>query len=459
VPGPQAEPMSTELLARAKRSIPGGVNTAKRRVRPPVCVRSGAGARIETHDGRSLIDYHAAYGAVLLGHAHPVVVGRVAEAIEQGVLFGVGVTPGEVELAERIVRHVPSVDEVLLCGSGSEATFHAIRLARAVTGRPKILKFQGAYHGFHDYVSRNYLGRAPFSAGMLAAAVESTLVGAFNDLGSVEAAFAQEPERIAAVIVEPIAHNAGGIAPVEGFLEGLRRICDREGALLIFDEVITGFRHDLGGYQAIAGVTPDLTTLGKALGNGFPIAAVGGRREHLERFNTSDGGDVWFAGTCNGNVPGVAAALAGIEFLEQNDVHAHLFELGDRMRAGLREVAARAGVPATVTGYGSVFALLFVEGPVRTYEDVERNDGELMVRYRRELASRGVFEIPENLGRSHLTYSHTGADVDFTLEAAERALAAALDSLAGQPGHVFLERRARGPVHSGSGLGGQGPPK
>jgi glutamate-1-semialdehyde 2,1-aminomutase len=257
----------------------------------------------------------------------------------------------------------------------------------------------------------------------------------------VEAAFARAAERIAAVVVEPIAHNAGGIAPAEGFLAGLRRICDREGALLIFDEVITGFRHGLGGYQAIAGVVPDLTTLGKALGNGFPIAAVGGRRAHMERFNTSDAGDVWFAGTCNGNVPGVAAALAGIEFLERNDVHRHLFGLGDRMRAGLRDVAARAGVPATVTGFGSVFSLLFVEGPVTTYEDVERNDAELMVRYRRELAGRGVFEIPENLGRSHLTYSHTEADVEFTLEAAERALAAALDSRSGRPRRA----RPRGP--------------
>jgi glutamate-1-semialdehyde 2,1-aminomutase len=436
-----------ELLDRALRSIPGGVNTAKRRVRPPLSIRSGSGGRIETHDGRSLIDYHAAYGAVLLGHAHEFVLRRVTDAIEHGVLFGLGATEAEVELAEKIVTHVPSAERVLLCGSGSEATFHAIRLARAVTGRPKIVKFQGAYHGFHDYVSRNYLSAGPFSAGMLEGAIESTLVCDFNELRTVEEAFAREPDRIAAVIVEPICHNAGGIAPAEGFLAGLRAACDREGALLIFDEVITGFRHHLGGFQAIAGVTPDLTTMAKALGNGFPIAAVAGRRDHMERFNTADGGDVWFAGTCNGNVPGVAAALAGIEFLEQNDVHDHLFRLGDRMRAGLAEIAARASIPATVTGYGSVFALCFMEGPARTYEDMTRNDARLMVAYRRELARRGVFEIPENLGRSHLMYSHTDADVDFTLEAAEQALRAALD--------VRLERDAGGPVHVGSVLGGE----
>ena len=421
-----------DLLERAGRAIPGGVNTAKRRVEPPIAIRAGRGGRIETVDGRSLIDYHAAYGAVLLGHGHEAVVGAVTSALEDGVLFGVGVTDAEVLLAERICAHVPSAERVLLCGSGSEATMHAIRLARAVTGRPKVVKFQGAYHGFHDYVARSYLSTAPFSAGMLAAAVDNTLVCAFNDLDGLETLLAAHPEQIAAVIAEPIVHNAAGILPADGFLEGLRRICDREGVLLIFDEVITGFRHHLGGFQAIAGVTPDLTTLAKALGNGFPIAALAGRRSHMERFNTFDSGDVWFAGTYNGNVPGVAAALASIEFLERNGVHEHLFRLGERMRGGLRALAQDAGVPATVTGYGSIFSLCFVEGPVTRYEDLLRNDAELFVAYRRELNRLGVFEIPENLGRSHLMYSHDDTDVDRTLEAAEQALATALDLLAGR---------------------------
>ena len=418
------------LLDRARQSIPGGINTAKRRVDPPICVRSGSGGRIETVEGRTLIDFHAAYGAILLGHAYPPVVQSVAEAITEGVLFGLGVTEAEVELAERIVRHVPSAEQVLLCGSGSEATLHAIRLARAVTGRSKIVKFRGAYHGFHDYVARDYLGAGPFSAGLLEAAVDHTLVCEFNDLAGVEAAFARDPGAIAAVIVEPIAHNAGSIAPADGFLAGLRQLCDRAGALLVFDEVITGFRHGLGGFQAIAGVRPDLTTLAKALGNGFPIAAVAGRRSLMQRYDTHEGGDVWFAGTCNGNRAGVAAALAGIAVLEREDVHGHLYRLGDRMRAGLREVAARASVPATVTGHGSVFCMLFLEGPVVSFEDVRRNDVELFVTYRRELIKRGVLEMPENLGRSHVTYSHTEADVDLALEAAEAALRAALDLLA-----------------------------
>jgi glutamate-1-semialdehyde 2,1-aminomutase len=192
--------------------------------------------------------------------------------------------------------------------------------------------------------------------------------------------------------------------------------------------VITGFRHGLGGYQAIAGVTPDITTLGKALGNGFPIAAVAGRADYMERFSTADGGDVWFAGTCNGNLPGVAAALAVMDELEPGAVHEHVFRLGERMRAGLREIATRCSVPATVNGFGSVFVLLFTDGPVETYDDAVRNDAELFVRYRRELARRGVFEMPENLGRSHLMLSHTDADVDVTLEAAEAALRSAVDA-------------------------------
>jgi glutamate-1-semialdehyde 2,1-aminomutase len=432
-----------KLLDRARRSIPGGINTAKRRVTPPICVREGSGGRIETVDGRQLIDYHAAYGAVLLGHAYPAVVQSVAEAIQRGVLFGLGVTEAEVALAERIVRHVPSAEQVLLCGSGSEATLHAIRLARAATRRPKIVKFRGAYHGFHDYVARDYLGTGSFSAGVLDAAIDNTLVCTFNDLSTVDAAFAAAPGVVAAVIVEPIAHNAGSIAPIDGFLAGLRALCDREGALLIFDEVITGFRHHLGGYQAISGVVPDLTTLAKSLGNGFPIAAIAGRREYMERFSTGDRGDVWFAGTCNGNLPGVAAALAGIAVLEQEDVHGHLFRLGERMRNGLGEVAARASVPVAVNGYGSVFCMCFLDGPVVSYEDVLRNDVELFVAYRRELVKRGVFEMPENLGRSHLMYSHTDDDVDYTLEAAEQALSAALDSVARRKSRdVLLERHA-----------------
>jgi glutamate-1-semialdehyde 2,1-aminomutase len=271
------------------------------------------------------------------------------------------------------------------------------------------------------------LGRPdPHSRGMLQAAIDATLVCRYNDLDDVERTFAAHPEQIAAVIVEPVAHNSPGLLPDEGFLEGLRAICDREGALLVFDEVITGFRHHLGGYQAICGVLPDLTTLGKAMANGFPIAALAGRREHLERFTTNPAGDVHYGGTYNGCAVGVEAALATIAQLEDGGVHEHVFRLGERMRDGLREVAAEAGVPAIASGFGSLFVLCFMEGPLRSYEDVLRNDAALFGRYRRELVARGVFEMPESLGRSHISAAHTDDDIDRSLEAARDALRAAL---------------------------------
>ncbi len=423
---------SADLLDRAAEVIPGGVNTCRRRSNPRICFRRGAGAHLIDLDGRRYIDYHAAYGAIFLGHSHPAVTERVSAAIRETVLFGVGVTEAEVALAEAIVRHVPSAEQVVVCNSGSEATFHAIRLARAVTSRETIVKFQGSYNGFHDYVLRNVLStreqvgrRDPHSKGMLAAAIDATRVCRYNDLEDVEATLTGGD--VAAVILEPIGHNSPGILPEPGFLEGLRVLCDREGALLIFDEVITGFRHHIGGFQAICGVMPDLTTMGKAIANGFPIAAIGGRREHMERLNTNPAGDVHFGGTYNGNAVGVEAALATIEQLEDGRVHERVFRLGERMRAGLKAIAEEAGVPAVVGGYGSLFVLCFMDGPLRSYEDVLRNDDAVFGRYRRELVARGVFEMPESLGRSHIGASHTDEDIDRSLEAARDALAAALD--------------------------------
>jgi glutamate-1-semialdehyde 2,1-aminomutase len=424
---------SERLLEAAAEVIPGGVNTCRRRSSPQICFRRGSGAYLWDLDGRRYVDYHAAYGAIFLGHSHPAVTERVSAAMRDTVLFGVGVTGAEVELARAIVRHVPSAEQVVVCNSGSEATYHAIRLARGVTGREKIVKFQGSYNGFHDYVLRNVLSapegvgcRDPHSAGMLPAAIDATLVCRYNDLADVEAALAGHPEQVAAVILEPIGHNSPGILPEPGFLEGLRTLCDREGVVLIFDEVITGFRHDLGGFQRLCGVTPDLTTLGKAIGNGFPIAAIAGRRSLMERLNTNPKGDVHFGGTYNGNAVGVEAALATIGVLEGGEVHAHVFRLGERMRAGLAQIADEAGVPAVVGGYGSLFVLCFMEGPLRSYEDVLRNDDELFGRYRRELIARGVFEMPESLGRSHISAAHTDDDVDRSLDVARDALRAAL---------------------------------
>jgi glutamate-1-semialdehyde 2,1-aminomutase len=426
---------SEALLLRGARVTPGGVNTARRKISPPLCLRRAHGSYVEDLDGNRYLDFHAAYGAILLGHGHPAVADRVRRETDDLILTGIGTTEVEVELAEKVVRHLPGSQQVVICGSGSEATFHAIRLSRAVTGRTKVIKFQGHYHGFHDYVLRNVMSTAdrigkrdPASAGMLPAAVDETVVCRYNDLESVAAAFAAHEEEIAALIVEPIAHNSPSILPTEGFLAGLRDLCDRHGALLVFDEVITGFRHHLGGYQSVVGVEPDLSTFAKALANGYPLALVAGRPELLAHLNTTETGNVTFAGTYNGNVPAVAAALATIEVLETEPVHQHLFDLGERMRTGLRRNADELGVPVVISGYGSLYVMLFMEGPLTSYEDVLRNDKELFVAYRRELVRNGVLEMPENIGRNHIMYSHTEDDIDWSLEVSRAALRSTLDA-------------------------------
>ena len=317
-----------------------------------------------------------------------------------------------------------------------------------MTGRQKVLKFQGCYNGFHDYVLRGDLTNRPTqgsrieasanlvrydSAGIFMPALAETLVCRYNDLDDVTRAVDDNHGQVAIVIVEPIMHNSMTIVPKPGFLEGLRAICDRDGIVLVFDEVITGFRHGLGGYQAIANVTPDLTCLGKALGTGFPIAALGGRRDLMERFTTTDEGDVWYGGSYNANEVGVSAALANIEVLETETVHEHMYRLGDRMRNGLQRLAEEAGIPHVVVGFGGIFVMGFLEPPLETYEDYLRNDLDLFLTYRRELIKRGIFEMPENVGRNHISYSHTDADVDRTLEAARQALRAALDRRSRQP--------------------------
>jgi glutamate-1-semialdehyde 2,1-aminomutase len=448
--GLDARSASASLLEQAARVIPGGVDSGRRRTNPAVCPARAEGAYLWDVDGHRFIDYTGAAGTVVLGYSYPAVIERVAEAIRDRVLFAIGTTEAEVALARKIVAHVPSAELALFCNSGSEATMHALRLARAVTGRQKLIKFQGCYHGFHDYLllnnqsSADRVGRPdPGSAGVLPASVEATLVCRFNDLDDVRGAFRDHAGEIAAVFVEPVAHNAPGILPVPGFLEGLRAICDEHGAVLVFDEIITGFRHHLGGYQAICGVTPDLTTLGKGIANGFPIAVVAGRSDLMARYNTDPDGDVVFAGTYNGNAVGVEAALATLEVLEGGEVHPHLFALGARMREGLEAIAARAGVPAVACGYGSLFALCFMEGPVRSYDDILRNDTELFVAYRRELIKRGVLEIPDaKNSRSHLSFSHTYEDVDQTLDAAEASLHAVLRQSSAGPGGA---RRAASP--------------
>jgi glutamate-1-semialdehyde 2,1-aminomutase len=413
---------SATLLANAAKVIPGSVNSGRRSPGSRLCIAHGDGPHLWDVDGNRYIDYHAAYGPLILGHAHPEIHEHVTRAMSSGVLYGLGVTEAEKALAERLVAHVPSLEQVLLCNSGSEATYHAIRLARAATGRTKLLRFAGPFHGFHDNVL--------VTPGALEAAHQHTITARFNSLAEVEATFAAHPGEIAAIIIEPIVHNAPGgtILPRAGFLAGLRALCDREGTVLIFDEVITGFRHALGGYQALCGVTPDLTTLGKAMANGFPIAAIGGKQELMELFNTHPDGDVWYGGTYNGSVPSVAAALATIAVMEREPVHERIFALGERMREGLRELVQERSLEATVGGFGSLFVLSFLSGEIRDHEDLARNDRELFLAYRRELVARGCLEIPEDVGRSHISYSHTEGDIDDSLAIAAAALDTVLET-------------------------------
>jgi glutamate-1-semialdehyde 2,1-aminomutase len=428
-------PVAT-LHERALEVIPGGVNSGQRQL-PGVAdlgIVAAAGATFTTDDGRVLCDYHAAFGPQVLGHRDPDVDAAVAQATSRIDLLGVGVTDLEVELAERLVAIVPSFEQVLLTTSGSEATFHAVRLARAVTGRPLLIKFQGCFHGWHDSVAMNVISpaerlgtRDPISRGILPATLEATLVCRWNDAADLEATFAAHPEQVAAVILEPIPHNVGALLPEPGFLQRIRELCDRFGALMIMDEVITGFRHALGGFEKIADVRPDLATRGKAMGNGYPIGALGGRRDLMERFSSRPGGDVMFAGTFNGHAGGVAAALAVIDKLEREPVHEHLFRLGAMARDGFADITTRLGVPAVPTGFGSVFCTYFLDGPVRSYDDLVRNDAELYTGYRLRSIQEGVFELPMNLKRSHVSWAHRDRDIEHLLEAAERSIRAILD--------------------------------
>jgi glutamate-1-semialdehyde 2,1-aminomutase len=414
------------LAERAARVIPGGVNSSNRRLAWPLTVTSAQGASFTDADGRTFLDYHAAFGPLILGHNHPQVNAAVAAVLRQVDIIGAGVTEIEIELAELLTAHIPCADRVLLTNSGSEATYAALRLARAATGRSTIVKFQGAYHGWHDAVLMNVISppdkighKDPLSLGMLPEVVEHTLVLPFNDVEALTETLHNRDD-IAGVIVEIIPHNIGCVLPRPEFLEALRSNTRERGIVLIFDEVITGFRHALGGYQSICGVTPDLATFAKAMANGFPIAALAGRAELMDRYGP--GGGAFFAGTYNGHPVGVAAALATIAALEDGQIHAHCFELAERAAAGLREIARERGIPMTVAQFGSVFVPYFMEGPTERYEDLLANDTARDVWFRQSMCDRGIFMLPTALKRNHVSAAHSAQDIERTLETARDIL-------------------------------------
>jgi glutamate-1-semialdehyde 2,1-aminomutase len=410
--------------------IPGGVEGEGRSYAPyPLYVQRADGSRMWDVDGNEYVDYHAAFGAIVLGHNHPVVRAAIETCLrERGIAFSAA-HPLEAELAEQVVAMVPSAEMTVFSCTGSEATYHAIRLARSATGREKVLKFEGHYHGWHDYVNWSvHLDpeasgdpSSPLavagSAGVPRALYDSVVVAQYNEPAALERIVASHAGELAALIVEPIFINAGVIPPEPGFLELCRELCDRHGIVLIFDEIITGFRVAPGGAQELLGVTPDLTTLGKALANGMPISAVAGRRELLEGFAPL--GDTFFSGTFYGHTLSVAAALACTSHLvADTELYTRLDELGRRLGRGLQAAADDAGAEVVAATCGSIWSLFFRADSPRTYRDVAyagKNTG-VARDYQRWLLANGVYVHPHYMIRGYLTEAHTADDVDRLVE-------------------------------------------
>jgi len=421
---------SRTLFAAAEQVMPGGVNSPVRAFRgvggTPFFVERAEGPHLVDVDGRSYIDFLGSWGPLILGHAPAAVVEAVAEAARRGTSYGAP-TAGEVELAQAIARVLPSMEMVRLVSSGTEASMSAIRLARGATGRDVIVKFDGCYHGHADSLlvkagSGGATFGVPDSLGVPAPLAQLTVALPFNDLAAVRHAFEAHRGKVAAVIVEPVAGNMGVVPPAAGFLEGLRELATAHGALLIFDEVITGFRVARGGAQARYGVRPDLTCLGKIIGGGLPVGAYGGSRELMA--NVAPLGAVYQAGTLSGNPLAVAAGLATLAALERDDVYARLEALGARMEAGIREAARAAGVPVTVNRVGSMLTAFFTDGPVTDYASAKRSDTARYARYFHGMLERGVFLAPSQFEAAFVSLAHGEAHVDAAARACRETLAA-----------------------------------
>ena len=416
---------SEELFDRARSVIPGGVDSPVRAFGAvggtPLFYERGEGAYVIDVDGNRYVDLVQSWGALLFGHARAEIVEAATEAARKGTSFGAP-TELEVELASRIVDALPSVDLVRLVSSGTEATMSAIRLARGATGRDVLLKFDGCYHGHSDALLAKGGGSGlatfgiPGSPGVTDGAAKDTIVVAYNDLEAVRAAFAERGEEIAVVAVEPVAANMGVVPPADGFLEGLRALCDDHGALLLFDEVITGFRIAYGGAQSVYGVRPDLTALGKVMGGGFPCAAFGGRRDLMERLAPT--GPVYQAGTLSGNPVAVAAGIAALDLARRFDPYPGLERTADALIAGLTDSCAAAGVPVTVNRARSLFSVFFADGPVRDFDGAKAADHERYARFFHHMLERGVALAPSGYELWTLCTEHGDAEVARVLEAA-----------------------------------------
>jgi len=422
---------SKSLFEAAGRVIPGGVNSPVRAFRgvggEPFFVAHGKGARIWDVDGRSYLDFLGSWGPLILGHAAAPVVAAVTEAAARGTSYGAP-TGLEVEMAEAITRAFPSIELVRLVSSGTEAAMSAIRLARGATGRPYLVKFDGCYHGHADSLlvkagSGGATFSIPDSAGVPGPLAQLTLTAPFNDLEAVRALFRERGREIAAVIVEPVAGNMGVVPPRPGFLEGLREITLAHESVLIFDEVITGFRIAYGGAQELYGVSADLTCLGKVIGGGLPVGAYGGSRKLMS--HVAPLGGVYQAGTLSGNPLAVAAGLATLAELRKPDVYRRLETLGSELERGLRSAADQARVPLTVNRVGSMLTGFFCGGPVTDYASAKAADTKRYARYFHEMLARGVFLAPSQFEAAFVSLAHTDADIALAGRAAAQALTGA----------------------------------
>jgi glutamate-1-semialdehyde 2,1-aminomutase len=417
---------SGELFAEARTLMPGGVNSPVRAYRSvnrdPVFIASGEGAYVTDVDGNRYIDYVGSWGPMILGHARDEVVRAVCGAAQKGLSFGAA-TEAELRMARLMTGMVPSLEMVRMVNSGTEATMSALRAARGFTGRDRIVKFAGCYHGHSDALlvkagSGLLSGAAPDSAGVSAAVAAETLVARFNDLDSAAALFEHNKNRIAAIIVEPVAANMGVVLPAPGFLEGLRELCTQEGALLIFDEVITGFRLGTGGAQGLFGIKPDLSAFGKIIGGGMPVGAYGGRRDVMELVAPS--GPVYQAGTLSGNPVAMAAGLAQLSCLgDHPEIYSHIAALGQRLFGGLEELTRRRGAPCRVNHIGSLGSLFFTPGPVTGFSSALQSDTAAYAACFNHLLERGIYTAPAQFEALFVSAAHGEAEIDRTLEAAE----------------------------------------
>ena len=421
---------SSDAFAEARRYIPGGVNSPVRAFRgvggEPFFVERAEGAHIWDIDGRELIDYVGTWGPAILGHAPAVVRDAIAAAAAKGVSFGIP-HPGEVEMAKLICEWVPSIEKVRMVNSGTEATMSCIRLARGFTGRDRIVKFEGCYHGHVDSLlvkagsGALTLGQ-PDSAGVPAALAELTITLPFNDVTALRSLFMAQGSHIAAVIVEPVPANAGLYLPREGFLEVLRQQCSQYGAVLIFDEVMTGFRLARGGYQERCGITPDLTALGKVIGGGLPVGAFGGAREIMDQL--APDGPVYQAGTLSGNPLAMAAGLAQLRELERVNGWAKLEELGAEFESATRAALRRAGRDCVFQRIGSMFCLYFTSEAVWNLADAQRSDRAAFGRYFHRCLEAGVYFAPSQFEAGFLSLAHSADDLARTAEVVAAALSA-----------------------------------